>query len=572
SGTVTDGENNETLPGVNVLIKGTTQGTVTDMNGEYRLTVPSNDAVLVFTSIGYAAEEVTIGNQSTIDLDMLPDVQSLSEIVVTGYSVDSRRETTGSVATVDAEDLQVVPSGNVEQQLQGRVSGVTVITNGQPGTSSIVRVRGFGALGGNEPLYVVDGVPTLNTEFLAPGDIESTTVLKDATSASIYGARAAGGVIVFTTKKGGRNQPLKVTYNGEIGVTDPGQGLEVLNPQEQATWTWNAIRNGANNRGEAPNFSHPQYGTGSQPVIPDYLLVGPNSGIVGSVNLEEQAALYNVDPALGSIYQVVRANRGGTDWYDAITRPGILHRHNLGLSGGGENNRFYLGLNMQEQEGILNYQIFKRYTFRANSEFDIIPNKLRVGENIQATYRSVNIILGGQGGRGSSDDENLILDATRMSPIIPIYDEFGGYAGTAAPGFNNPRNPVANLDGQRNNSNFLGGGFGNVYLEFEPIEDLVFRTSFGGSFNAVNSEGYTRRQYENSENNSAFGYNRSSSYGLSWVFTNTLSYNKTFGDHGFDILLGQEALKQDFANGFGGSGINPFSENPDFITLSTVEG
>ncbi|MEM9831925.1 MAG: TonB-dependent receptor [Bacteroidota bacterium] len=571
SGTVTDGENSDVLPGVNVLIKGTTQGTVTDMNGEYRLTVPSNDAVLVFTSIGYTAEEVIVGNQSTIDLTMLPDIQSLSEIVVTGYSVDNRRETTGSVATVEAEDLQIVPSGNVEQQLQGRVSGVTVITNGQPGTSSIVRVRGFGALGGNEPLYVVDGVPTLNTEFLAPGDIESTTVLKDATSASIYGARAAGGVIVFTTKKGGRNQPLKVTYNGEIGVTDPGQGPGVLNPQDQAIWTWNAIRNGATNRGETPNFEHPQYGTGAQPVIPDFLLVGPDAGVVGNVNLDEQAALYNIDPNLGSIYQVVRANQEGTDWYDVITRPGILHRHNLGLSGGGENNRFYIGLNMQEQEGILTHQIFKRYTFRANSEFDIIPNKLRVGENIQATYRSVNILLGGQGGAGSADDENLILDASRMSPIIPVFDEFGGYAGTAAPGFNNPRNPVANLDGQRNNTNFLAGGFGNVYLEFEPIEDLIFRSSFGGRFDVVNSESFVRRQYENSENNSAFGYNRSSSYGLSWVFTNTINYKKEFGDHGFDILLGQEALKQDFFNGFGGSGINPFSENPDFITLSTVE-
>ncbi len=575
SGTVTDGENNETLPGVNVLIKGTTQGTVTDMNGEYRLSVPGNDAVLVFTSIGYAAEEVTVGNQSTIDLTMLPDVQSLSEIVVTGYSVDNRRETTGSVATVDAEDLQVVPSGNVEQQLQGRVSGVTVITNGQPGTSSIVRVRGFGALGGNEPLYVVDGVPTLDTEFLAPGDIESTTVLKDATSASIYGARAAGGVIVYTTKKGGRNQPLKVTYNGEIGVTDPGQGLEVLNPEEQAIWTWNAIRNGANNRGEAPNFTHPQYGTGAQPIIPDYLLVGPDAGIIGNVNLDEQAQFYNVDPNLGSIYQVVRANQEGTDWYDAITRPGMLHRHNLGLSGGGENNRYYLGLNMQEQEGILNYQVFKRYTVRANSEFDIIPNKLRIGENIQGTFRSVNILLGannrGQGGAGSADDENLILTASRMSPIIPIFDEFGGYAGTAAPGFNNPRNPVADLDGQRNNSNFSVGGFGNVYLEFEPIEDLTFRSSFGGSFESFNAELYTRRQYENSENNSAFGYTRRSFYETSWVFTNTVSYKKEFGDHGFDVLLGQEALNQGSFNFYEGTGIDPFSETPDFITLNTVE-
>lgn len=570
SGTVTDGENSDVLPGVNVLIKGTTQGTVTDMNGEYRLTVPSNDAVLVFTSIGYTSEEVIVGNQSTIDLTMVADVQSLSEIVVTGYSVDSRRETTGSVATVDAEDLQVIPSGNVEQQLQGRVSGVTVITNGQPGTSSIVRVRGFGALGGNEPLYVVDGVPTLDTEFLAPGDIESTTVLKDATSASIYGARAAGGVIVYTTKKGGRNQPLKVTYNGEIGVTDPGQGLDVLNPEEQAIWTWNAIRNGANNRGEAPNFTHPQYGTGAQPIIPDFLLVGPDAGVVGDINLEEQAALYNVDPRLGSVYQVIRANREGTDWYAATTRPGILHRHNLGLSGGGENNRYYIGLNMQEQEGIINHQIFKRYAFRANSEFDI-TDKIRVGENIQATYRSVNILFGGQGGRGSADDENVILTTSRMPPIIPIFDEFGGYAGTAAPGFNNPSNPVADLDGRRNNTNFLAGGFGNVYLEFEPIEDLVFRSSFGGRFDVINSESYTRREYENSENSSTFRYNRSTEYGLSWVFTNTVNYKKEFGDHGFDVLLGQEALKQGFVNGFNGSGIDPFSETPDFITLSTVE-
>ena len=158
-----------------------------------------------------------------------------------------------------------------------------------------------------------------------------------------------------------------------------------------------------------------------------------------------------------------------------------------------------------------------------------------------------------------------------MSPIIPIFDEFGGYAGTAAPGFNNPRNPVADLDGQRNNSNFSVGGFGNVYLEFEPIEDLTFRSSFGGSFESFNAELYTRRQYENSENNSAFGYTRRSFYETSWVFTNTVSYKKEFGDHGFDVLLGQEALNQGSFNFYEGTGIDPFSETPDFITLNTVE-
>lgn len=569
SGTVTDGDDGSAIPGVNVLVKGTSTGTVTDVEGQYNVTVSGDNPTLVFSSIGYGTQEVAVGSQSTINVTMAPDIAELTEVIVTGYSVDSRRETTGSVATVAAEDLQVIPSGNVEQQLQGRVSGVTVITNGQPGTSSIVRVRGFGALGGNEPLYVVDGVPVGDTEFLAPDDIETTTVLKDATTASIYGARAAGGVIVYTTKKGGRNQPMRVSYNGMVGVTSPGQGPEVMNPQDQADYTWKAIRNAAIQRGVDPEYRHPQYGTGQQPIIPDYLLVGGQTGVVGSIDRAAQAELYNNDPTAGSIYQVIKANRDGTDWYDEITRPAMIQRHNIGLSGGGENNRYYLGMGLQEQEGIVLFQKFQRYQFRANSEFDIIPNKIRIGENIQATYRSANI-FGGGGGQGSADDENIILDASRMPSIIPVYDEFGGYAGTAASGFNNPRNPVANLVGQSNNKAFAVGLFGNVYLEAEPIENLVLRTSFGGRYTAENGEFYGRRTYENSENNASFSYSRNASYFTAWVWTNTANYKREFGVHGIDLLLGQEALNTGIGNGLGGSGIDPFSQNPNFITLSTV--
>ncbi len=571
TGQVRDGDNNEALPGVNVLIKGTSTGVITDANGNYSINVSSSDDVLVFSFVGYAVQEIQVGNQSVIDVSLAFDSQSLAEVVVTGYSVDSRRETTGSVSTVDSRALQVAPSGNVEQQLQGRVSGVTVISNGQPGTTSIVRVRGFGALGGNAPLYVVDGVPVGSIDFLAPDDIESTTVLKDATAASIYGARAAGGVIVYTTKRGKRGkQKMQINYDGMVGVTSPGESPPVLNPQEQAEWTWNAIRNAAIQNGETPAFNHPQYGTADSPVIPDFLLVGSQSGVVGNVDLAAEQLLYNVDPSVGSIYQVVRANQAGTDWYDAVTRPATIQRHNIGISGGGENSRYYVGLGLQDQEGILLHQKFKRYSFRVNTEFDVVPNKVRIGENIQATYRSTNILLGGNGGSGSSDDENIILDASRMSPIIPIYDEFGGYAGTAAPGFNNPRNPVANLDGQRNNTNFAAEAFGNVYLEVEPIEDLIFRTSFGGRFQSFNSKSFSRRQYENSENNSAFGFNQSSSFNYSWVWTNTANYKKDFGNHGLDLLLGQEALNTGISEGFGGSGINPFSQNVDFVTLTTV--
>jgi len=290
SGTILDNETGDAIPGVNILIKGTTQGTVTDISGEYQILADPGD-VLVYSSVGYISQEIIVGNQNlagnqnTININLSPDIQALAEVVVTGYSVDSRRETTGSVAVVEPADLTAVPSGNVEQQLQGRVAGVTVITNGQPGTTSQVRIRGYGALSGNQPLYIVDGVPVESTDFLSPDDIETTTVLKDATAAAIYGARAAGGVIVYTTRQGKKNAGhMKVTYNGMIGATTAGDADPKLSPQLQAEWTWRAIENAAINAGTTPDYNHPQYGTGQTPVIPDWLLVGPDAGIVGPID------------------------------------------------------------------------------------------------------------------------------------------------------------------------------------------------------------------------------------------------------------------------------------------------
>ncbi|MEZ4933869.1 MAG: TonB-dependent receptor [Saprospiraceae bacterium] len=567
TGTVSDDAG--PLIGATVIIQGTGSGTVTDIDGSFSLQANTGD-VLEISYTGYSGQAITVGVENNIVV-VLESGVSIQEVVVTGYSVDTRRSTPGSVSTVNAKDLTVSPSGNVEQQLQGRVAGVTVITNGQPGTTSQVRIRGFGALGGNAPLYVVDGVPVNSTDFLSPDDIETTTVLKDATAASIYGARAAGGVIVYTTKKGERGkQPLKVTYDGMVGVTTPGNAPPILNPQEQAEWTWAAIRNGAIQNGEDPEYNHPQYGSGSTPVLPDYIKVGDVDGFIGSVNLQDEATRYNADPFAGPIYQVVRANKEGTDWYDAITRNALLNRHNLGFSGGNEKSRFYAGLGMQEQEGILNHQRFSRYTFRINSEYDILPT-LRFGENIQGTYRALSgAFLGSDGGSGSSDDENVILDASRMSPIIPLEDEFGNYAGTRANGFNNPDNPVARLDGAKNDRAFAAETFGNIYLEFEPIEGLTFRTSYGGRYQNFNFRNYTRREFENQENNSSFGFSQSSNFQTSWIWTNTVNYNKTFGINVLDVLVGQEALNAGTNRGLSGSGIDPFSRSVDFVGLSTL--
>ncbi|MBC3786570.1 SusC/RagA family TonB-linked outer membrane protein [Spirosoma utsteinense] len=558
------------IPGANVVLKGTSTGTSTDANGEFTLSVRGANPVLVVSAIGSKTQEVTVGNRTTVDLTLADDATALDEVVVTGYTTDTKRETTGAVSTVKAKALTAVPSGNVEQQLQGRVSGLTVITNGQPGTASQVRVRGFGAFGGNEPLYVVDGVPVGNTEFLAPDDIESTTVLKDAASASIYGARAANGVIVYTTKKGARkSRKLSISYDGQLGATDPGTGLEMLNPTEYAQWTWNQFRNTAAQNGEAPAFSHPQFGTGASPVIPDFINVGGAAGVVGSVDLAAERLKYNTDPKAGSIYQVVRANKQGTDWYDAITRVAPLQRHTLGFSGGGENNRFYISFSAQDQKGILLSNSFKRYTFRANSEYDL-SKRVRLGENVQFTYRSVLGQNGDNNGSGVASQENDILQAFRMPSIIPVYDEFGGYAGTAAKGFNNPRNPRANQDGLLNNRGFGINGTGNVYLEIDPIEHLTLRSSVGGGIGSNYFWGYSRLQYENSENNSAFGYNEGSGYGMNWVITNTASYKRQIGIHKFDVLAGQEALNTGVGRNMQGNGQNPFSTDTDYINLNTV--
>ena len=561
------------VPGANIVLKGTQTGTSSDANGDYSLNIRGNNPVLVISAIGFKTQEVNVGNRSALNITIEDDATALSEVIVTGYTTDNKRDNTGAVSTVKAKDLAAIPSGNVEQQLQGRVSGVTVITNGQPGTTSIVRVRGFGAFGGNEPLYVVDGVPTGGVNFVAPDDVESTTVLKDAAAASIYGARAANGVIVITTKKGARKaRKLSISYDGLYGFTDPGKGQPILNPQQQADWTWNAIRNTAIANGVTPDFSNVaggQYGKGQTPVLPDYINVGGVGGVIGTVDLAAAKAKYNTDITAGPIYQVVRANKEGTDWYKAITRNAPILRQTLGFSGGTESSRYYVSLGMQDLKGILLNNSSTRYNFRVNTEFDI-TKKLRFGENLQLTYLSNKGITGGNGGRGVSADENDILQAFRMPPIIPVYDEFGGYAGTAAPGFNNPRSPVANRDRIANNGNFNALGFGNMYLEYDLIEGLTLRSNIGLQYGSYYFTSYGPKQYENSENNTTYTFSEGSGYNFGYTFTNQAQYRKKFGVHDIDVLGGIEALNTGVGRNVSGNGTNPFSQDISYVSLSNL--
>lgn len=568
-GKVTDTETGEPLIGASVLVQGTSSGTVTDLDGNFSVAAKPGD-ILEVSYTGYSTQEIEVGSESVIDIQLSVGV-ALGEVVVTGYSVESKRQTTGAVSIVKSADLKAIPSGNVEQQLQGRVAGVTVVTNGQPGTTSQIRVRGFGAFGGNAPLYVVDGVPVGSTEFLSPDDIETSTVLKDAASASIYGARAANGVIVYTTKQGAKGKKkLRVFYDGVFGVTDPNVGgsPEMLNPQEMAEWTHIAYRNNAAANGTEPDYAHPQYGSNATPRLPDYLHANGQNGVVGSVDVEAIRKAFEADPE--NVF-LIRPNLAGTNWYDEITRTGFLQRHSLGFSGGTDNGGYYFGMSVQEQEGILLSNDFRRYSFRANSSWELTP-WLKVGENLQFTFRSARGQTGGGGGAGIADDESEVLAAYRMPTIIPVFDEFGSYASTKAAGFNNPRNPVRRLVQDRQDDNsFNNSGFGNLFLEIQPIQDLVFRSSIGGGFNNFHYVNYGYRYLGDSEPQASNSFSEGSGYSYQYVFTNTVSYKTLIGgSHSITALGGVEALNTGRGRNINGSGINPFSTDLDFVNLSTV--
>lgn len=570
TGTVTD-DTGMPLPGANVLEKGTTNGTQTDFDGNFTLNVEPG-ATLVFSYIGFQRKEVAVNGQTTINVSMSEDAAALDEVVVTGYSTTSRREATAAVSIVKAEELAAIPSGNVEQQLQGRVAGVTVLTNGQPGTSSQIRIRGFGAFGGNEPLYVVDGVPVQNTEFLNPDDIETTTVLKDAAAASIYGARAANGVVVYTTKQGSRSrQKTRISLNIQSGVSDPNVAgaPQNLNPQEMAEYTHLAYENNARANGTAPQYTHPQYGSNPTPRFPDYLHADGQNGVFESdIDLAQIRANYEANP--DNVF-LIRPNLQGTNWYKELTRVAPISRVTLGFDGGNENGRFYMGISAQNQAGILIENDFSRYTARFNSEWDIAP-WLSVGENFQVTYRSVTGGFGGQGGIGGADDESVILSAYRMPTIIPVRDEFGSFASTRATGFNNPRNPVRQqVLNAGDDKNYSIGGFGNLYADFKPLDGLVVRTSIGGAYNNNYFVNYGFRYLGDSEPEASNTFSEGSGYSFQWTFTNTATYEKLFGKHKVKLLGGIEALNTGIGRNISGSGINPFSTDLDFQNLSVVQ-
>jgi TonB-linked SusC/RagA family outer membrane protein len=522
------------IPGVNVTVQGTTIGAMTELDGSYTLNVPGPTSVLVFSSVGYVTQTITVGSQTTINVNLVSDTRALQEVVVTGYTQQRKRDLTGSVGVVEVDKLKSVPTGNISTQLQGRTSGVTVTGNGQPGSTARVRIRGFSSFENNDPLYVVDGVPTQDISALNPNDIAGMSVLKDAGAASVYGSRASNGVIIVTTKKGGAG--IKVTYDMYLGTQQPGSGptADLLNTQEYADLQWLVYRN------DGTVEVHPIYGSSS-----------------------------NAAPTLPSW-------AGDTDWYDQITDPAMIMNHDFTVSGGTDNARFYAGFGYFKQDGIIIYTNQTKYNTRFNSEFSFLKKRLKFGENLNLTYRT-NL------GVGNLDEGSPIQGGPyRAQPIIPPiwtqpgyqglshYFVPGDYGGTGiAPRLGNNSNIFANLTGSKDNTYWNMDLIGSAYVDLQIVAGLNFRSTFGGTWYNGYGNGYNRATYENSENSLTPTLTENAYYGGSWNWTNLLTFDKTFGDHRILAVAGYEAVKYGMGRDMNATKADFFSDDPNFRTLTT---
>jgi TonB-dependent starch-binding outer membrane protein SusC len=564
SGKVTDTETGTGMPAVTILVKGTSNGSNTDANGNYSINVPNN-ATLTFSFVGYSTQEVAVGNRSTINISLSADTKALQEVVVTGYAAQQKKDITGSVAIVDIKEMKKLPASNIGDQLQGRVAGVQVSSTGDPGSAAFIRIRGIGTINQNEPLYVIDGVPIQNESnlnFLNPNDIESMQVLKDAASASIYGSRAANGVIVITTKKG-KAGASKINVDIFTGSQAPAKFPNVATPQELLQ-----INQGLSAGAGVPFESKTYIQNGSTWALPDFIVRG--NGFQGGVTASDPRAnpanyFLNSDPTAdaNANYLIQQANKAGTDWYREVFNAAPLTSVQMSASGGSERGNYYFNANYYNHNGILIENFYKRYQARINSNFNV-KKHVRVGEELTVAYQTT------QGGQGNPNEGSVFLNTLRMPGIVPVYD-INGYWGSPAGANSNAGNPVAqqvrNAEGNQGYSIRVLGG---VFAEVDFLKHFTAKTRFGLDFNTGQGRGYGYRNFEATEINASNSMSRNMYSNRNWVWSNTLAYNQEFGDHRVTALVGTEARKNTY-DGFnaGGNGLT-FGDDPNYRILTNT--
>lgn len=500
SGVVTSAADQLPLIGVSVQVKGTSNGSITDLDGNYSVSVASGQT-LVFSYIGFKTQEIQITNQKTLNVVMEEDSETLDEVVVVGYGVQKKKLVTGATVQVKGETLAKMNTNSPLQAMQGQTPGVNISsTSGQPGESMKVSIRGLGTVGNASPLYLIDGVGG-DISTLNPADIESIDVLKDAASAAIYGAQAANGVVLITTKSGKAGK-AQISFDAYYGWQTQARKADMLNAQE-------------------------------------YMMI-MDEQVVNSGNAPYDWSSYeSIYDANGNVYD--------TDWVNSMFQNNAqTQSYTLGITGGSETSTYAMSLGYMSQEGIVggkDVSNYERYNFRINSEHKLFKDSdlLKVGEQVSFVYKMNNGISVG------NQYNNTLRGAFGTSPLAPIYSDNNIYDSpyndtTNSDWYNADGNPYGSMMTNSNNENKDVTFSGNVYAELQPIKNLKFRTVFG----AV----YTTNEYRSfsplyqfsiySFNNTRTSAAQNMSHGLTMTWTNTATYDWTVGEHAFNALLGME--------------------------------
>ncbi len=497
TGKVTD-QQGHSLPGVNIVIKGTFTGTVTDTAGMYSISVPSEDAVLEFSFIGFRKKEQTVGPRRVINVVLESDISALSEFVVVGYGVEKRTLLTGSVAQIEQKQIKDIPVPSVDGILQGQVSGVQVAQNsGTPGGEMSVRIRGVSSIGGSsQPLYVIDGIPVTTGDFaqvgyegqgvnalsdLNPNDIESISVLKDAAAASIYGARASNGVVVITTKRGAAEK-TKIEFNTYYGLQQEWRRLDMLDARD-----WMRYRNDL---------------AGTEIFSPEEMK----------------------DIAIN------------TDWQDQIFRTAPMSSYELSASGGNEKTRFYMTGNLFDQEGILLGTDYRRLNGRINLDHTV-NKKLTIGTSIGLTYAMTDRVEGDQTLHG------VLPNGISTPAIFPVYNPDGTYFQGG------PYSNAVSIGKEAINKNFSFRTIGNVYADYNILPNLKFSTKWGMDFLNFREHAYESRKTVQGAKYNGLGFETYTNV-LNLVSNNTLTYTKEVDKHNIEVLGGYSFEKYQSTSSF----------------------
>ncbi len=500
SGVVTSAADQLPLIGVSVQVKGTSNGSITDLDGNYSVSVASGQT-LVFSYIGFKTQEIQITNQKTLNVVMEEDSETLDEVVVVGYGVQKKKLVTGATVQVKGETLAKMNTNSPLQAMQGQTPGVNISsTSGQPGESMKVSIRGLGTVGNASPLYLIDGVGG-DISTLNPADIESIDVLKDAASAAIYGAQAANGVVLITTKSGKAGK-AQISFDAYYGWQTQARKADMLNAQE-------------------------------------YMMIMDEQAVNSGNAPYDWSSYESIYDANGNVYD--------TDWVNSMFQNNAqTQSYTLGITGGSETSTYAMSLGYMSQEGIVggkDVSNYERYNFRINSEHKLFKDSdlLKVGEQVSFVYKMNNGISVG------NQYNNTLRGAFGTSPLAPIYSDNNIYDSpyndtTNSDWYNADGNPYGSMMTNSNNENKDVTFSGNVYAELQPIKNLKFRTVFG----AV----YTTNEYRSfsplyqfsiySFNNTRTSAAQNMSHGLTMTWTNTATYDWTVGEHAFNALLGME--------------------------------